>query len=397
MNSAVRARRITLGLLLGAALVAGGVCWQRSSIESTPGHLSRRRFLLPPPPTAAADSLAEDGKAAAPVRYRACLLLRLLPSSSPAIHSTSHRITELKASAILTAAISALDLSGRWSTDPDAALFKLGAMVQMASSPDSPLTGTLSVTSPGQKEAAEIADALVTAFKNSLETSESDQTNRLAVPVYRQIKALTESVERARNQLLECMNSRLIVDYAFLDSLNKKPGAIQPELDASLNPDIKLAWFSHQLDTLKSMPWAASVDYLAGAALPFDDEVTKLCRTWQDLAPTYAAVADGETGKSFETQKSITQSAIDAYRDKLQEWVTQTAGTLPPEDPHQPFSSTTDRKRQEEYRALKRHYEAGAESLKALQENAARLFGNDAPIYVPPLVVLKRSVERLPR
>jgi hypothetical protein len=238
----------------------------------------------------------------------------------------------------------------------------------------------------------------VTAFKASLEKSESDQTSRLAGPVLLQIKSLTESVEQARNQMLDCMNSRQIVDYGFLQMLNGKPGVIQPELDASLSSEIKIAWFSHQLETLDSIPGEQAAAWLANAVLPFDHPVTKLCQVWQDLATTAAAVTETpSTALSgvFDYKRDEMEAAIAAYKSNLRTWLAKTELEQPVENAPFPQNATTDRARQEDYRKLKQHYETQTELLKALRENAARLFGHDTPMYVPPVLVLRKSVEQI--
>ena len=293
MNPATRLRRITLGTLLSALLITGGVCWRNLSTDEAAGvHSLRRKSILPPQADASLPP-AESTKAAASAHYRASLLLRVLPL--PALNSgiSGGRITELRSKAVLKKACEALHLSSRWSTDTGSAVSRLSAATEVSVSADSPATGTLLVSSPDREEASEMADAIVSAFKATLEESESDQTSRLAGPVYKKVKALTESVESARNQMLECMNSRQIVDYAFLDKLNGRPGLIQPELDTALNPDIKLAWFKHQLETLQSLPAEGAPGYLASAVLPFEDPATRLCQSWQDVAATAAALAKG--------------------------------------------------------------------------------------------------------
>jgi hypothetical protein len=346
------------------------------------------------------DGRAPDyGKAPPGTEFKASLLLRILPPSAPATQTGDRLITNLKSPGVLNDVVVNMDLAGRWSTGAETSLSRLTAMTRVVPSENSAMTGTLVVYSPDGNEAGEIADALVAAFKSSLEKSESDQTSRLAEPVNRQIKALTDSVERARNQMLACMNSRQIVDYGFLDTLNGKPGVILPELEASLDPDIKVAWFSHQLETLHTLPKENAAGYLAGAVLPFDHQVTKLCQVWLDLVPTAVAVAE-TPGSSlsgvFAYKRDETEAAIEAYKLELQKWITKTEQDLRLEDPGPQSRPGTDRSRQEEYRQLKQHYEAETDALKALRENAARLFGNDAPLYVPPVLVLKKSVERVP-
>ena len=268
MNPATRLRRITLGTLLSTLLITGGVCWRNLSTDEAAGvHSPRRKSILPPQADASLPP-AESTKAAASAHYRASLLLRVLPLPALNTGISGGRITELRSKAVLKKACEALHLSSRWSMDAGSAVSRLSAATEVSVSADSPATGTLLVSSPDREEASEMADAIVSAFKATLEESESDQTSRLAGPVYKKVKALTESVESARNQMLECMNSRQIVDYAFLDKLNGRPGLIQPELDTALNPDIKLAWFKHQLETLQSLPAEGAPGYLATAVLP---------------------------------------------------------------------------------------------------------------------------------
>ncbi len=400
MNPATRLRRITLGTLLSALLITGGVCWRNLSTDEAAGvHSSRRKSILPPQADASLPP-AESAKAAASAHYRASLLLRVLPL--PALNSgiSGGRITELRSKAVLKKACEALHLSSRWSTDAGSAVSRLSAATEVSVSADSPATGTLLVSSPDREEASEMADAIVSAFKATLEESESDQTSRLAGPVYKKVKALTESVESARNQMLECMNSRQIVDYAFLDKLNGRPGLIQPELDTALNPDIKLAWFKHQLETLQSLPAEGAPGYLASAVLPFEDPATRLCQSWQDVAATAAALANGSDASLsgvFDYKRDETTVAIAACRERLQQWITQTDQSLPVDDPRDVSPAITAKARQEEYRLLKQRYENEVETLKALLENAARLFGSDAPLYVPPVLILKKSVERVLR
>jgi hypothetical protein len=95
-------------------------------------------------------------------------------------------------------------------------------------------------------------------------------------------------------------------------------------------------------------------------------------------------------------QKEMTDATVEAYRVKLQEWITSTTESLPAEE-SAAGNAGSGGMRQDEYRRFKQRYEAEVESLKALQENAARLFGGDAPIYIPPVLVLKKTVERVLR
>ncbi|HWB06721.1 MAG TPA: hypothetical protein VG796_27100 [Verrucomicrobiales bacterium] len=385
MNS--NARRITLSVLLGAMVIIGGVCWRYPSFEE--GRRPRRNVLALQSLPAAMAAPGEGAKAAASGYFRVSLLLRLLPTSALAAHVAERRLTELKSREVLSAASTALDLP----------LATLEAAIQVAPS-ESPLMGTLAVSSRERDKASEMADAVVTAFRSTLEKSGDDRTGRIAKPVYDQIKLLTESVERARNQMLECMNRRQIVDFALLDKLNGKAGVIQPELDAALNPDIKLAWFSRQSETLKALSDNDAIAYLAKAVLPFDHHVTVTCRTWLDLAPTAAKLAElpqPPMGRGLlDGQKEMTDATVEAYRVKLQEWITSTTESLPAEE-SAAGNAGSGGMRQDEYRRFKQRYEAEVESLKALQENAARLFGGDAPIYIPPVLVLKKTVERVLR
>jgi hypothetical protein len=400
MNSALLDRRIKLGLLIGTVLIAAGVCWRASSIENVQSRYPRKGYRVLLPPAAAQDPVKEDAGIPPEAKFRASLLLRVLPPPALAAGTGERRISDVASRSVFLDTVATLNLPARWSTDASGAANKLSSMTRVVVSYDSPLTGTLFVSSPDRNEAAEIADALVSAFKSILEKSQTDQTSRLARPVYEQIKTLTDSVEQARNQMLDCMNNRQIVDYAFLDALNGRPGMIRPELDASLNPNIKLAWFSHQLESLKSIPKDQAPGYLAGAVLPFDHPVMKLCQSWLDLAPTAASVAessDRSLSGVFDYKRDETEAAVEVYKSDLQKWITKTEQDLPPEDAHSLPAPGTDRLRQEEYRRVKQRYEAGTESLKALQENASRLFGSDAPLYVPPVLVLKRSVEPVRR
>ncbi|HEX2751322.1 MAG TPA: hypothetical protein VHM91_25155 [Verrucomicrobiales bacterium] len=403
MNPATRLRRITLGTLLSALLITGGVCWRNlSTDEAGAVHSSRRKSILLPQADASSLPPAESAKAVASAHYRACLLLRVLPLPLPALSTRTldGGINELRSSAVLTAACETLHLSSRWSMDAGSALAKLSAATQVSVSSESPAMGTLLVSSPDREEASELADAIVSAFKATLEQTESDQTSRLAGPVYKKVKALTESVESARNQMLECMNSRQIVDYAFLDKLNGKPGVIQPELDAALEPEIKLAWFRHQLETLQSLPAEGAPAYLASAVLPFQDPATRLCQSWQDVAATAAAfsnASDPSLSGVFDYKRDETTAAVAACRERLQQWITQTDQSLPEEDSRGALPAVSGKAGQEEYRRLKQRYENEVESLRTLLENAGRLFGSDAPMYVPPVLVLKKSVERILR
>lgn len=200
------------------------------------------------------------------------------------------------------------------------------------------------------------------------------------------------------------MNRQGVVDYAFLEQLNGKPGVIQPELDASLSLDVKLAWFSHQLEVLTTHPGEEAVGLLAHAVLPFEDSVTKECRVWLELKPFAKAFEgtdsppDGDPVKvSLENMRIKAAAATEDYKAKLQAWIDQTDTELstPGAVPVSVPGHTAAQVRLSEYRRLKARIETQRDMLKTMQEHAENLFGEGASNYLSPAIVLRRAVERI--
>jgi hypothetical protein len=120
------------------------------------------------------------------------------------------------------------------------------------------------------------------------------------------------------------------------------------------------------------------------------------------LAPVAAAVEGTQSPPhhdpvkvNLEYMRNQAAEAAEDYAGKLQEWIAATEQQLPPETESDRFVAGTERVRQSDYHKLQARYESEMEALEIIREHAAALFGNDAPFYVPPVVVLRRSVERL--
>jgi hypothetical protein len=196
------------------------------------------------------------------------------------------------------------------------------------------------------------------------------------------------------------MNRRGVVDFGFLGYMNGGPGVIHPDLDAALSPDIKLAWFRHVADRLQILPPDEAVALLAGAVLPFEHTGMNQCRAWQDLAPVAAALADtnnnqeagGEAGDTLKTQiEGMHQQALTGLKNcriALEEWIAAADESLPPA----PAAANAGRRELNEYESLKSAWQAQSEELRLLQEHATVLFG-EAPVYVPPVVILRKFME----